>query len=137
MRDLTATLAAVPMFSTCTKKELKEIAKLGERLPVKEGTKLTNEGRIGHEFYVLIDGKAEVLRGNQQVSILGPGQWFGELALLDPAPRSATVKMTTDGEVLEITQPSFYQLLEDIPLLGRRLLAGMARRLHEIDGIKA
>lgn len=137
MRDVTEALAAVPMFSACTKKELKEIAKLGERVRVSEGTALTNEGRIGHEFYVLLDGKAEVLRGGQQVSILGPGQWFGELALLDPARRSATVRMATDGELLEITQPSFYQLLEDIPLLSRRLLAGLARRLHEIDGIKA
>lgn len=137
MRDVIETLAAVPMFSACTKKELKEIAKLGERVSVREGTALTNEGRIGHEFYVLIDGKAEVLRAGQQVSMLGPGQWFGELALLDPAPRSATVKMVSDGEVLEITQPSFYQLLEDIPLLARRLLAGMARRLHEVDGVKS
>lgn len=137
MRDVTDALAAVPMFGACTKKELKLIARLGERVKVSDGTSLVNEGRRGHEFYVLIDGKAEVLRGGQQVAVLGPGEHFGELALLDPAPRSATVRMTTDGEVLEITQPSFYELLEDVPVLARRLLAGLARRLHDIDGIKA
>jgi CRP-like cAMP-binding protein len=137
MHDVTEALAAVPMFSACTKKELKLVAKLGERVRVKEGTALVNEGRRGHEFYVLLDGKAEVLRGGETLAVLGAGQHFGELALLDPAPRSATVRMTTDGEVLEITQPSFYELLEDVPVLGRRLLAGLARRLHEVDGIKA
>lgn len=137
MHDVTEALAGVPMFSACTKKELKLIAKLGERVKVSDGTALVNQGRRGHEFYVLLDGKAEVLRDGAQVAVLGPGQHFGELALLDPAPRSATVRMTTDGEVLEITQPSFYELIEDVPVLGRRLLAGLARRLHEIDGIRA
>jgi CRP-like cAMP-binding protein len=137
MYDVTEALSEVPMFSACTKKELKLIARLGERVAVREGTALVNEGRRGHEFYVLLDGKAEVLRGNSQVAVLGPGEHFGELALLDPAPRSATVRMTTDGEVLEITQPSFYELIEDVPILARRLLAGLARRLHDLDGIKA
>lgn len=137
MKDVTEALAAVPMFSACTKKELRLIAKLGERVRVTEGTALVNEGRRGHEFYVLLDGKAAVQRGGEEIAVLGTGQHFGELALLDPAPRSATVRMTTDGEVLEITQPAFYELLEDVPILGRRLLAGLARRLHELDGIKA
>jgi CRP-like cAMP-binding protein len=96
-----------------------------------------NEGRRGHEFYVLLDGKAEVIHGGEQVAVLGPGQHFGELALLDPAPRSATVRMATDGEVLEITQHAFFELLEEVPILGRRLLAGLARRLHDLDGIRA
>jgi len=64
------------------------------------------------------------------VAVLGPGDYFGELALLDPQPRSATTTMLSDGELLEVTQREFWQLVTDVPALARKLLHGLARRLH-------
>jgi CRP-like cAMP-binding protein len=134
MRRINARLAhlrAVPMFQTCNQKELSQLARLAEELPVKAEEVLVREGRIGHEFYILVSGKAEVSRGGKVVAVLGAGDHFGELALLDPHPRSATVTMTEAGSVLEINQREFWQLLTDVPVLPRKLLQGLARRLHE------
>ena len=130
-KDRRAHLRAVPMFSACNDKELGQILRLVEEIDVEAGQALVREGRVGHEFYVVVAGKAEVTQDGRLVAVLGPGDWFGELALLDPHPRAATVTMTEQGSVLEMTQREFWQLLGDVPLLARKLLQGLARRLHE------
>lgn len=126
-----AHLRSVAMFQTCTDKELLEIGRLAEQVDVRAGEVLVREGRLGHEFYVVVAGKAEVVRDGRTVAILGPGDCFGELALLDPHPRTATVTMVEAGEVLEISQREFWSLLRDVPALPLKLLQGMARRLHQ------
>lgn len=125
-----AHLRSVPMFQTCTDKELLQVARLAEQIDVPAGEVLVREGRLGHEFYVVAAGKAEVAHGDTVVAVLGPGDYFGELALLDPQPRTATVTMVEAGEVLEISQREFWSLLRDVPALPLKLLQGMARRLH-------
>ena len=125
-----AHLRSVPMFQTCTDKELLQVARLAEQIDVPAGEVLVREGRLGHEFYVVAAGKAEVAHGDTVVAVLGPGDYFGELALLDPQPRTATVTMVEAGEVLEISQREFWSLLREVPALPLKLLQGMARRLH-------
>jgi CRP/FNR family transcriptional regulator, cyclic AMP receptor protein len=127
------TLRNVPMFRACTRKELVEVARLAERCIVEAGEVLVKEGTRTKEFYLIVDGKAEVSRDGETLAILGPGQHFGELALLDPAPRNASVTMTSTGEVLCIGQREFATLLRDIPVLTSQVLKGLARRLHELD----
>jgi CRP-like cAMP-binding protein len=126
-------LRAVPLFSACTRKELAEIARLAERVDVKAGEVLVKEGTRTKEFYLILDGKAEVSREGATLAVLGPGQHFGELALLDPAPRNATVAMTTPGQVLCLAQREFATLLSDVPALSSQLLKGLARRIHELE----
>ncbi len=126
-----AHLRAVPMFQTCTDKELQLIGRLAEQVDAPAGEVLVREGRLGHEFYVVVAGKAEVVRDGSVVAVLGPGDCFGELALLDPHPRTATVTMVEAGEVLEISQREFWSLLREVPALPLKLLQGMARRLHQ------
>jgi len=126
-------LRAVPLFSACTRKELVEIARLAERIDVAAGDILVREGTRTKEFYLILDGKAEVTRDGTAVAVLGQGQHFGELALLDPAPRNATVAMTTPGQVLCIAQREFATLLNDVPALSGQLLKGLARRIHELE----
>jgi len=118
------------MFGACTDKELAQLAKLAEELTVTSGEVLLTEGKTGHEFYILVSGKAEVTRNGSAVAVLGPGDYFGELALLDPQPRTATVTMRSDGEILEISQREFWQLITDVPILARKMLQGLARRMH-------
>lgn len=129
-KDRLEHLKAVPMFAALDDKDLALVDRLAERVDVAAGKQLLREGALGHEFYVLLSGKAEVTRGGVSVAVLGPGDHVGELALLDPQPRNATVTMTADGTVLEVTQREFWQLLEDVPLLARKVLQGLARRLH-------
>ena len=131
LKERLAHLRAVPMFQACNDKELGDVARLAEETAVAAGDVLVREGTRGHEFYVIISGKAEVTRNGRTVAVLGPGDYFGELALLDPHTRSATVTMTDAGDVLEISQREFWQLLTDVPVLPRKLLQGLARRLHE------
>ena len=132
--DVLAYLGKVPLFSACTKKDLGHISKYSDRVTVPAGTKMTQEGRIGHEFFVILDGKAAVIKGGREVNVLGPGDAFGELALLDRAPRNATVEAATEVEALVMGQREFTAALDVVPTLAHKLLTGLARRIHEIDG---
>jgi CRP-like cAMP-binding protein len=131
--DILAYLSRVPLFSACTKKDLAHIAKYSDRVTVPAGTTLTQEGRIGYEFYVILDGKVSVVRGGREVNVLGAGDAFGELALLDRAPRNATIEATTDVDALVMGQREFSAALDLVPTLAHKLLTGLARRIHEID----
>lgn len=126
-------LKAVPVLAALNDKELALVDRLAERLDVAAGSDLMRQGQLGHEFYVLLTGKAEVLRDGMSLAVLGPGDHVGELALLDPQPRTATVTVTEDATVLELTQREFWQLLEDVPVVARKVLQGLARRLHAHD----
>lgn len=126
-------LRSVPMLRAFSKAELQLVVKLADEVPVTAGEVLVREGQRGHEFYVLTAGKADVTRDGRQLAVLGAGDFFGELAVLDPQPRTATVTMAVDGEVLVVSEREFYRLLDEVPTLSRKLLVGLARRLHEVD----
>lgn len=126
-------LRQVPMFSACSLKELTLLGRLVETMEVPAGTMLVQEGRPGREFYIIISGKASVARGGRELARLGAGDSFGELALLDTAPRNATVTAVTDLEIAFLGNREFAGALADIPSLTRKVMVGMARRLHELD----
>jgi len=126
------TLATVPLFSACSKKELAMVAKSAERVSLAPGKVVVNEGAAGTEFFVILDGQARVERHGRQVASLGPGAFFGDLALLDRAPRNASVIADSELEVAKIGQRAFDALL-DHPGFSKKLLAGLARRLREQD----
>lgn len=126
-------LAQVPLFQACDKKQLQQVDRLVERYDAEEGEVMVTEGEVGQELWVLVDGKAEVSRAGQVVATLGPGQWFGELSLLDGARRDATVTMTSRGRLLLLAQRELFGLLESVPAFNRRLLVGLAQRLHEAE----
>lgn len=134
--DVLGYLTKVPLFSACTKKDLATVAKHSEHLTIKAGTEMTTEGRVGYEFYVIIDGKAKVSRNGKEINVLGPGDSFGELSLLDRAPRNATVTADTDIDALILGQREFSALLDIIPTLAHKLLIGLARRIHDVDAAK-
>jgi CRP/FNR family cyclic AMP-dependent transcriptional regulator len=83
---------------------------------------------------VLLDGEVSVTVAGAEVAVLGQGEWFGELAIIDPAPRDATVTTLTPCELLVIDGRRFLPLLEQVPVLAHKILVGMARRLREADG---
>ncbi|MDQ1401692.1 MAG: family transcriptional regulator, cyclic receptor protein [Actinomycetota bacterium] len=126
-------LGEVPLFRACSKKDLQALAKSGDDIKIDAGKAVVTEGERGHEFYVVIDGKADVHRDGRIVTTLGPGDYFGELALLDPQPRDASVIASTPLELLVISQREFLGLLAEVPTIAGKILAGMARRLHAAD----
>jgi CRP-like cAMP-binding protein len=126
-------LSKIWLFSSCSHKELNTIRKNLEAEMTKPGKVLVEQGEIGQEFYLIVNGKASVKRNNRKTATLGPGDYFGELSLLDLRPRSATVTSETDMELLILGQRQFNGVLDSIPALSRKLLATMATRLRESD----
>jgi CRP-like cAMP-binding protein len=125
-------LADVPLFCALAKKDLQAVARNAELLEVEAGKVVVTEGAAGSEFYVILDGRARVERHGRQVALLGPGGFFGDLALLDRAPRNASVIAETRLELAKVGQRAFDNLL-DVPGFSKKLLAGLARRLREQD----
>ena len=126
-------LSRVPMFSRCSSAQLEQLASDSTERSVDAGGAIISEGDTGEEFFVLADGAAEVSRGGNAVAKLGPGDYFGELALLDPAPRDATVTATAPSNLLVMSRDVFTKALDDLPALRSAVLHGMARRIHEFD----
>jgi CRP/FNR family cyclic AMP-dependent transcriptional regulator len=122
-------LRKVPLFGRCSKSELRRIASIGDELELPEGRELTREGDRGREFFVLLEGAAEVRRKGRRVNTLGPGDFLGEIALLTQSPRTATVTASTPVDVLVITGREFRTLLRDSPEIQRKVLAALAERL--------
>jgi CRP-like cAMP-binding protein len=126
-------LAEVPLFSALPKKDLQKVAKASDEIEVPAGRVLVDQGRTGHEFFLILDGRADVKRNNRKVTELGPGQYFGELSLLDRGPRSASVVAKTPMKVLVLGQREFTGVLDDVPGMATKILSIMAQRLREAD----
>jgi CRP-like cAMP-binding protein len=133
MTDYLAHLASVPLFSQCSKGELKSLARRTADVRVEAGEVLIKEGQGAYDFFVIVSGEAEVSRGGKVVARLATGDYFGELGLLDPALRDATVTAGTPMELIVLAQWEFEQALDEAPGMTRRLLAGMAQRLRALD----
>jgi CRP/FNR family transcriptional regulator, cyclic AMP receptor protein len=126
-------LQQVPLFAACSRKDLQLVARRAEDVKVPAGKALVSEGETGQEFFVIIEGTARVTRQGRKIATIGPGQAFGELALLDKAPRNASVIADTDMELVVLGQREFAGIIDDVPGFARKLLAGMAHRLREAD----
>jgi CRP-like cAMP-binding protein len=132
-KDYLEHLTRVPMFSACSKKDLEAISKQADEVDFEAGSRLMKEGETGREFFVVLDGTAQVSRAGKRLDIIGVGDFVGELALLDRAPRNATVTAVTPVRALVLGQREFNGVLSTVPALTHKVLVGMARRLHELD----
>jgi CRP/FNR family transcriptional regulator, cyclic AMP receptor protein len=126
-------LSKIWLFAPCSVRDLRKVRQSLDEISVEAGEVLVEEGSTGHEFFFIVKGTATVKRKGRKVTTLGPGQYFGELALLDRQPRSATVVAETDMELLVLEQRHFLGLIDTWPSLGRKLLGAMASRLREAD----
>lgn len=126
-------LGSVPLFSSCTTRDLQKIAKASDEIAIEAGKVLVEQDAIGHEFFVIVEGTAQVTRNGHDVATMGPGDYFGELALFDGGPRTATVTATTPMRVLVLGQREFAGLLDEVPGLTHKVLATLARRIRDLD----
>lgn len=127
-----ALLRRVPLFAQCTKRELEEIAKVADELDFKEGKQLTREGAPGREFFVLVEGTAEVTRGNRKLRTLSDGDFLGEISLITRLPRTATVTTISPTRALVITDRAFRRLLQEHPPIQSKVLAALGERLDAV-----
>jgi CRP-like cAMP-binding protein len=121
------------MFGSCTSEQLDRIAELGDTTTASDSDDVVREGDKGGTFFLIASGRARVARGGREVAMLGPGDYFGELSLFDPAPRDATITAVGPITLLALPRVAFMKALDDFPSFRDSLLRGMAGRLHELD----
>jgi CRP-like cAMP-binding protein len=122
-------IKSAPLFSECSRKDLNEIAGIADEIDLREGKELTKEGRPGREFFVLVEGSADVRKGNRRINQLNAGDFFGEISLITQRPRTATVIATSPVRALIITDRSFRSLLERQPEIQGKVMSALAARL--------
>jgi CRP-like cAMP-binding protein len=126
-------LAQVPLFSSCSNRDLQKIARAADQVSIEDEKTLVEQGAVGHEFFIIIEGEADVKRGNRRIATLGPGDHFGELALFDGGPRTATVTAASPMQVLVLGQREFAGLIDEVPGLAHKVMCNMAKRIRELD----
>ena len=129
-----AALKCSPLFEGLAKRQLALLARLTDDLDVPAGSVLCKEGQRGNEFFVIIEGEAEVTRGGKRLATIGSGEFFGEIALLERVVRTATVTATTPLRFFVVSDSAFNSVLAIDPSIERKLLRTLARRLLSMTG---
>lgn len=126
-------LKQVPLFSDLSKGELKQIADQARDEPYSPGQDIITEGQKGGPFFIITEGRVDVIVGGKKVNTLGPGSYFGEMALLEGAARSATIRAETHVKALAITSWNFLALLEDNWDITKKVLSQLSSRVRELE----
>ena len=119
----------VPLFSKLSKKGLGEVAQIADELDLPQGKVMAVEGDRGREFFVLLEGKADVTKGDRSINTMKEGDFFGEIALVTKMPRTASVTATTPVRVLVITERDFGALIKHSDEVGRAVAEALAERI--------
>ena len=126
-------LRDVPLFAGCTRKHLQSIAKAGDEITMTAGTTIVDQGQLGREAFIILDGDVVVRRRGRKIATLGSGDVVGELSLLDHGPRTASVICDTDCTLFVLDQRHFRGVLDDNPEIAFKLLGTLASRIRELD----
>jgi CRP-like cAMP-binding protein len=126
-------LRKIPLFESFSQKDLEKVAKAGDEVSMPAGSLIVDQGQMGREAFVVLDGSVSVKRNGKKVATLGPGAVVGELSLLDHGPRTATATCDTDCTLLVLSQRTFLAVVDDVPALSHKLMAALASRIRELD----
>jgi CRP/FNR family cyclic AMP-dependent transcriptional regulator len=126
-------LQRVSLFEGCSRKELQSIARAGDEITMTAGTIVVDQGQMGREAFVVLDGQVTVKRNGRKITTLGAGAVVGELSLLDHGPRTATVSCDTDCTLYVIDQRHFRGVIEHSPSIAMKLLATLAGHIRTFD----
>lgn len=133
-RDWIGVLEQVPLFEGLSRRHLKRVAGCARARRFEQGSLIVGKGRPGATFYVILDGEAEVDLPTGRAKRLRAGDYFGEMALLDGAPRSADVRAATETLTMEIGRTAFGRLLKQDPQIALALLQTLAARVRHLEG---
>src|SRR5918999_6056868 len=128
-------LKRVPLFAKLGTHELERLGQLADEIEVGLDTVLAEEGSTGHEFFIVLDGRVMVLDGHTPVATLGPGEFFGEIALIESVPRTATVRAEGIVRLLVVGHREFHALMDEFPSVRRAVLDALAERLRRTEGV--
>jgi CRP/FNR family cyclic AMP-dependent transcriptional regulator len=122
-------LSRAPLFEGLSKQELRQLAQASEDLEVPVGTALCREGELGSEFFVIVEGEVDVTRSGEALATRGPGDFVGEIALVEDTRRTATVTAKTPVRFFVLTRRSFQTLIDENPGVERKVLRALAKRV--------
>jgi CRP-like cAMP-binding protein len=126
-------LSQIWLLSSLSKTERRSIERHARKIEIPAGTLVLDEGSVGQACYFINSGKVAVVRHNRKIAELGPGEIFGEIALLDRLPRTASIKTVEDSTLYELTKADFDAALDSSPAIARKLLTTLAARLRDAD----
>lgn len=126
-------LRGVPLFSRIQGKQLVRLGMLANEVDLPKGRVLMREGERGEEMFIVVEGEASVERGGRTVATRRAGEFFGEIALVDGGPRSATVTLTTDSRLLVLGRRDFQALLEEFRDVRLQVLEALAARVRSAE----
>ena len=127
-----AHLSGIALFERLSKKELAEVARQADEIDVDEGKRLVSEGRFGYEFFVIENGTAQVVHGDEHIADLGPGDFFGEMALLGDTTRNADVITSSPMTAMVMTDSAFRSLARQMPQVAEEIRSACRRRTEEL-----
>lgn len=128
-----AFIARVPLFANCTAEEIAAIASVAQEHSYVAGQIIVTQGTPGQAFYMVLSGRVEIVRDDKSLGTFGQGDFFGEMSLLDSAPRSATIRAVEPTVCLMLSSWDFKALLEKHPSIAVKLLEVLSRRLRVAD----
>ena len=129
-------LSKCPLFAGLSARDLAAVSRLADEVTVPPGKVITKEGASGHEFYVILDGKVDISKTGKRVNTMGPGDFFGELALLAKVPRAATATAATPATLLVVSHREFTSLLASQPTIRDKVMRALAHWISELSGGK-
>lgn len=121
-------LKRVPLFARLGRRELERLGQLADEVTVGLDRRLTEEGASGREFFIVLDGWVSVLEDRRQIARLGPGEFFGEIALVQERPRTATVRADGIVRLLVINHREFHALMDEFPSVREAVMQALAER---------
>lgn len=127
-------LRRVPLFARLGRRELERLGQLADEVEVGLDKVLAEKGRVGHEFFIVLDGRVTVMDNRRPIAHLGPGDFFGEIALLDARPRTATVRADGITRLLVVGHREFHALMDEFPQVRTAVLEALADRLRRVEG---
>lgn len=131
--ELVERLAGTAILEGLDRTVIERVARIGHQLIVPAGERVIDQGRMGRECYVILGGRAKVIRNGEVVTELGPGEIIGEMALIVHGPRTASVVAVDDLELLRIDADEFWELLNTAPELAERVRARLATRREQLE----
>jgi CRP/FNR family transcriptional regulator, cyclic AMP receptor protein len=126
-------IRAVPLFASCATGNLRQIMSLTDEIDVPKDKVLMREGAIAHEFFIVIEGALRVERGGQLIAQVGPGEFVGEIGLVDRGPRTATVTANEPSRLLVLGHREFQSLLGTHPTIQLEILQALAKRVRRLE----
>jgi CRP/FNR family cyclic AMP-dependent transcriptional regulator len=136
-RELEGLIAGVDLFADLSKRQLKRLLEASREVTHPPGKEIATEGLGAHAFHLVLAGAATVSKDGRELRTLGPGDYFGEISMIDGKPRSATVEAVEPMKVLAIPHQSFERVVDEDPGFARHLLKTLCARLREAEARSA